>query len=151
MKPILLIAILISNCCYSQKNALSCGGEAIGLGGTASYSLGQTFDNFSFNSNYSVQEGIQQTYKINTDDLIELDPEYINIYPVPVSEFITIEINNKESFFDYFLISMNGNIVGKGKINTNVSSLNLSNFPCGEYTLLLTSNSHFFNSKIIKI
>lgn len=135
----------------AQTTLVSTGGEANGIGGTASYSIGQVFDFTTFNSSFSIQEGVQQTYKVNTDGLLEMSTDLFSIYPIPTSDFITIELKSKDFEFEYYVISTEGSLVDKGIINSQNSTINLVDLKTGEYHIVCKSDKQFFKSKIIKL
>ncbi|MBP5994506.1 MAG: T9SS type A sorting domain-containing protein [Crocinitomicaceae bacterium] len=151
VKLVLFFLVIHSTVSYSQQVILGNGGEANGLGGNASYSIGQVFDFTSFNSSFSIQEGVQQTYKINTDGLLEMESELFSIYPIPTSDFINIELKPTDFEFEYYVISREGSLVDKGIINSQNSTINLVDLKTGEYHVMCKSSKQFFTSKIIKL
>jgi hypothetical protein len=150
MKRLLFILILPS-IGYSQSAFTGVGGEAIGTGGSASYSLGQVFDGFSSNGTVSIQEGVQQTYILSTDGLIELSSETILLYPSPSIDHVNIEFKDENFNFNFVIISMEGYLMSKGLFNSPNSKIDLKDIPSGEYFLVLTSDTSYFKSKLIKI
>lgn len=58
----LFIALLISGRIHAQQNTVTAGGEAVGIGGTSSYSIGQVFYTTLSGGNASAGAGVQQTY-----------------------------------------------------------------------------------------
>ncbi len=151
MKHILIFCLISFHHAFSQNSIVSNGGEASGLGGTASYTFGQVFDFTTLNSNFSIQEGVQQTYKVNTDGLLEMTAELFTIYPIPTTDVITIELKSNDSEFDYYIISTDGSLSEKGTIYTHLSTINLSELKIGEYQFVCKSDKSFFRTKIIKI
>ena len=151
MKLLILLLQFTPFILCAQSTILSLGGEASGAGGSASFSMGQLFDNSNSNSSYFIQEGVQQTYNLNTDGLLELNSKNFNVFPIPTIDFMNIELKTDESDFEYFIVSLNGNIVDKGRINKQLSSINISHINTGEYQLLCKSEKSFFTKKIIKL
>ena len=147
----ILAFILFALKSEAQTTLVSTGGEANGISGTASYSIGQVFDFTSFNSSFSIQEGVQQTYKVNTDGLLEMSADLFSIYPIPTSDFITIELKSTNFEFDFYIISSDGSLVDKGIINSQNSTINLVDLKTGEYHIVCKSDKQFFKSKIIKL
>ena len=103
------------------------------------------------NNNFSIQEGVQQTYKVNTDGLLEMSTDLFTIYPIPTSDFITIELKSKDFEFEYYVISTEGSLVDKGIISSQNSTINLADLKTGEYHVVCKSDKQFFKSKIIKL
>ena len=63
MKKIILVSLLlISICVFSQSDVSPAGGDAASSSGSFSYSVGQVAYGFEKNSNFSMQEGVQQIY-----------------------------------------------------------------------------------------
>jgi hypothetical protein len=151
VKLMVMMFILFALKSEAQTALVSTGGEANGIGGGASYSIGQVFDFTTFNSSFSIQEGVQQTYKVNTDGLLEMSSELFNIYPIPSSDFITIELKSTNFEFDFYIISSDGSLVDKGIIHSQNSTINLVDLKTGEYHVVCTSDKQFFKSKIIKL
>lgn len=151
VKLMVLAFILFALKSEAQTTLVSTGGEANGISGTASYSIGQVFDFTSFNSSFSIQEGVQQTYKVNTDGLLEMSADLFSIYPIPTSDFITIELKSTNFEFDFYIISSDGSLVDKGLINSQNSTINLVDLKTGEYHIVCKSDKQFFKSKIIKL
>ncbi len=151
MKYILIFCLISFHYAFSQHSIVSNGSEANGLGGTASYTFGQVFDFTTLNSNFSIQEGVQQTYKVNTDGLLEMTAELFTIYPIPTTDVITIELKSNDSEFDYYIISMDGSLAEKGTIYTHLSTINLSDLKIGEYQFVCKSDKSFLRTKIFKI
>ena len=151
MKHILIFCLIATQYAFSQHSIVSNGGEANGSGGTASYSVGQVYDMSISNNNFSIQEGVQQTYKVNTDGLLEMSTDLFTIYPIPTSDFITIELKSKDFEFEYYVISTEGSLVDKGIISSQNSTINLADLKTGEYHVVCKSDKQFFKSKIIKL
>jgi hypothetical protein len=151
VKLFVFAPVIYSSISFAQQLILCNGGEANGSGGTASYSVGQVFDMSISNNNYTIQEGVQQTYKVNTDGLLEMSTNLFSIYPIPTSEFITIELKSKDFEFEYYVISTEGSLVDKGIISPQNSIINLADLKTGEYHVVCKSDKQFFKSKIIKL
>lgn len=151
VKLVFFTLIINSSISFAQQVILCNGGETNGTGGTASYSIGQVFDFTSSNANFSIQEGIQQTYKVNTDGLLEMNSELFSIYPIPTSDYINIKLKSTDFEFEYYVISTEGSLVDKGTIQSPFSMINLSCLKTGEYHIVFKSDKQFFKSKIIKI
>ena len=152
MKVLLIVFTLVikSSTSLAQQAVLSNGGEANGLGGTASFSIGQVFDAAISNSNFSIQEGVQQVYKINTDGLLVIENEFLSIYPIPSFEYLNIELKTTDSEFEYQVISLDGSLVYKGALHSPFSTINLDYLKTGEYYIVLKTYKQIFKSKIIK-
>ncbi|MCB0409870.1 MAG: hypothetical protein KDD29_06595, partial [Flavobacteriales bacterium] len=67
MKKIIFITlqILICSIVFAQENTVSSGGDALGVGGSASYSVGQVVYTTHTGVNGSIAQGVQQPYEIS--------------------------------------------------------------------------------------
>lgn len=147
----LVIIILINSNILAQTEILSIGNEATGLGGSASISIGQVFDNSWSNSTIFIQEGIQQNLLFDTDGLIEMDFNKIVIYPVPALNEISLDLKELNDVFEYELFSIDGVVKDNGGVSINNPSINLEKLASGEYFLILYTDKYFHKSKITKI
>lgn len=100
------------------------------------------FYNFDLGSNFAVDNiQIEEIPNLGTQDLWT---NSINIYPNPVSDYLTIETN--ETILAYEIYHLNGQLVQKGKDKkVNVHSLSK-----GNYILKVKTDQQVFNKKFIK-
>src|SRR6478735_5818225 len=108
-RPIaLLIAVLLwAGLAQAQESVNSTGGDATGIGGNFSYSVGQVVYTTNSGSLGSVSQGVQQTYEIFIDGVNEtlLDIS-LSVFPNPAADHLTLEISDYNSqklsyqFFD---------------------------------------------------
>lgn len=61
----------------AQQSTTSSGGEAIGVGGTSSYSVGQIVYTTNLGTNGNIAQGVQQAFEISTT--ISLEETYYEI------------------------------------------------------------------------
>lgn len=130
------------------------GGEALGTGGTASYSLGQVVYTTNTGTNGSVSQGVQQPYEISTTigiDVTNINLEF-SIYPNPTVDFLTLKVDNVDtSTLTYQLFDMDGKLLEKNKLSSNITSIKLEEFPKSTYLLNVTNNQKTVKTfKIIK-
>ena len=80
----------------SQEAIPASGGDASGLGGTLSFTVGQLVYSSNSGSNGSVAEGVQQPYEISTTVGIELSTISLDFiaYPNPTSGNIVLSIKD---------------------------------------------------------
>ena len=81
---------------YAQQTVPASGGDAVGSGGSSSYTVGQVMYTTNTGANGSVAQGIQQPYEIST--LVGLEVTDINLeltaYPNPTNNVIHLSIGN---------------------------------------------------------
>lgn len=74
-----------------------------------------------------------------TTNINEIDAETIKVYPNPVSNIFTIEMNHsEEEFFEIY--SLTGSLKLSGPINTKIKSVDLSAITEGVYILKIRNN-----------
>lgn len=154
---IILILLINSVLCIdtiAQESINSAGSNHSNNSGTVSFSIGQTFNTTFKNPSISVSTGVQQPYEIlvinNTSDInITLN---CSIYPNPTSDQFVIRIDlYKNEEWDYELYSVNGTIIIKDKLQTNITTINLSNLNSSVYFLKVTNSKNQMKTfKILK-
>ena len=84
---------------HAQQIVPASGGDAVGSGGSSSYTVGQVVYTTNTGVNGSVAQGIQQPYEIST--LVGLEVTQINLelsaYPNPTNNVIHLSIGNYEN------------------------------------------------------
>jgi len=99
------------------------------------------------NNNYT-QLGDCDDFNSN---ILELNGEnQLKIYPNPTNYFLTIEIpKNMLEEYNYIVIDQTGKKVGKGKINSNLSQINVSAYSAGKYILTLQNSESIITGHFI--
>jgi hypothetical protein len=155
MKIILLSALLLFGLTFqssAQKNTVSSGGVAKGIGGSASYSIGQVVYTSSLGTNFSVSQGLQQPYSITiglTETTHHLE---MSIYPNPTSRFLHLKVKGENlETLNYHLFDLQGRVLQHEKINTNEITLEMEGLPKSAYFLKVSDGSKTVKTfKIIK-
>jgi hypothetical protein len=138
----------------SQEAIPAAGGDASGLGGTLSFTVGQLVYTSNSASNGSVAEGVQQPYEIYTTVGIEITNISLDFiaYPNPTSSNIVLSIidfNNEK--LNYQLYDMNGKLLKSNKVNAINTTIDMSELPVSNYVLNINNDSSIIKSfKIIK-
>ena len=138
----------------SQEAIPAAGGDASGLGGTLSFTVGQLVYTSNSASNGSVAEGVQQPYEIYTTVGIEITNISLDFiaYPNPTSSNIVLSIidfNNEK--LNYQLYDMNGKLLKSNKVNAINTTIDMSELPVSNYVLNINNDSSTIKSfKIIK-
>lgn len=128
----------------AQNNTVSCGGQAIGSGGSVSYTTGQIDYSF-FTGNYgSINQGVQQNYDISiitslTDVSINLK---VQIYPNPTKDQLNLSVFAPEfKNLKYALTDVNGRNLKREDIDNTTTIINVSKCSSGIYFLHILSNN----------
>ena len=129
---ILLVLIMGMTGLQAQNAIVAAGGEAIGSGGFASYSVGQVAYITLAGPDYTVVMGVQQPVLIATSIGEEVAGIPLNImaYPNPTSNYVTLNIENyNNENLRYQLYNIIGEVIDDQVIvqsNTIVPMQNLS-------------------------
>ncbi len=147
--PILFLGIGLSTI-YAQQATTAAGNNALGSGGSVSYSVGQVLYTTNSGTNGSESQGVQQPYEIMVVTSLE---EALGItlnfsaYPNPTTDFITLYVNNFElSTFSFQLYDISGKLLETQKVIGNTSAISMVNYVAAAYFLKV-----FNNSKEVKI
>lgn len=137
----------------AQNSVNASGGEAIGSGGTASFSIGQPFYQSYASASGNIQQGVQQAYAIISTSVELPDVEWsvkYKIYPNPSSDFIHIEINDTSPYM-LQLFSLEGKLIHEEYVSAQLKQLNMQDYPIATYLLKMKNESGKIKSfKIIK-
>jgi len=137
---------------HAQESPTATGGEAKGVGGTVSYSLGQVVYTTNTGSNGSVEQGVQQPYEISAtvginESSISLE---MSVYPNPTTNYLTLKVEITKNL-SYQLFDMQGKVIASKKITDNTTTVVMENLPTATYLLKVTdSNKTVKTFKIIK-
>jgi len=140
---------------YSQEAVVVSGGNASGIGGTSSYSVGQVVYTSLPGSEGSVLQGVQQPYEIATlgnDEFTSINL-LMTAYPNPAIDMLNLVItNDKWDNLYYNLFDSNGKIIsGNSKITSSETSVPMQQLNQGIYFLAIKDNNKTIKTfKIIK-
>ena len=142
MKKIKLTFLLFA-CCFvrlhAQQVITTAGGNAIGSGGSASYSVGQIVYKTNSGSVGSVAQGVQQPFEISIVSVFE-EGNGINLlfssYPNPTANSLTLKVGNYNfENLNYQLYDSNGRMLVESKIYRSETVLSMETLPPGSYFL----------------
>ena len=148
MKIILIILlcwmISLTNL-QAQEVTNTSGGNAIGSGGSVSFSVGQVVYNTNTGTNASVAQGVQQPYEISiVNGIKEVSGINLNcaVYPNPTSDFIKlIIVNYKIEGLTYQLYDISGKQMSKNKIENAETNIFMKNYVPATYLLKIFKGS----------
>lgn len=164
---------------FAQEAILTTGGNALGSGGSASYSVGQVFYSIYTGTNGTETQGVQQPYEIMVVTSIEnannlkmatiskTDPssslatsfkdyKSINLqciaYPNPTSDILTLTIEYfAKGNLSYRLFDIYGKLLEYKKVENNNTVISMGNLVPGTYFLnVVQCNKEIKTFKIIK-
>jgi hypothetical protein len=158
MKSITLIAfcfLFANSVAQTQQAVPTAGGNALGSGGSVSYTVGQVFYTSVTTNNGKVYQGVQQPYEISeisaTEKAMGINLQW-GIYPNPVSHFLylTIEASDFTGCL-YQLYDNNGKVIRQQKVHGSTTEIDMSGLTPAVYFLKIKAeNRELKTIKIIK-
>ena len=138
----------------AQQTTVAAGGDASGLGGTFSYSIGQVVYTYIYGSDVLVAQGVQQPYEIST--IVGLDNIQINLliqtYPNPTKDYLLLDLNSVDfSNLLFQLYDLKGRLIETRNISSPTEIIDMGNLPSAHYLLVVKSNDKEIKTfKVIK-
>jgi len=139
----------------AQEAKITAGGNASGIGGTISYSVGQLVYTTLIGTNGSVQQGVQQAYEIATLNIFEETTGIIlksSVYPNPANDYLILKVENydKEKL-TFQLFDINGKLLDSKILIESETRIDMNNYASSIYFLKITdSQKELKTFKIIK-
>ena len=149
---VLLVMLLVSFGLRAQVSVNAAAGNAMGDGGSVSYSLGQMAFSANAGTNGSVTEGVQQPYEISVLSVVE-QAENISLsaYPNPSTDYLYLTTSDEISNLSYQLFDMNGRLLQSEKIVGNQTNINMQGLVSATYFVKVNQGNKTVKSfKIIK-
>ncbi|MFM2136384.1 MAG: hypothetical protein RL021_1784 [Bacteroidota bacterium] len=137
----------------SQQATTGAGGNAIGNGGSASYSIGQVGYTTMNGTSLSVTAGVQQPYIIQTVGFTEGPlPVRLEVYPNPTSSDLSIILKEDlKGPLHCRIIDALGNVVVETLLEGYHSRLATGHLPASIYFLQVADENHVLQSfRIVK-
>jgi hypothetical protein len=140
---------------YSQENTTVSGGNAIGIGGSSSYSIGQITYISQSGTDGFINLGVQQPYEIVTlgnNDFAEINL-IMYTYPNPTTDLLNLVVSdNKWNNLTYQLFDMNGRTLSNiQNITASETSVSMQELQQGIYFLAVNNENKTIKTfKIIK-
>lgn len=150
---IIIIGLFITNLAIAQNSLNTSGGQATGVSGNVSYSVGQIMYTDFESASGKVSQGIQQPIEIfllsNTGFGAS---NAILLYPNPATNELFITINELLGDLKYYVNDLNGKKVMNGNITQLQAKIDIENFSPGIYLLTIFSEKSLAQKtfKIIK-
>ena len=153
IKTIFSVCMLCAVLTIQAQDAISAsGGEATGIGGTVSYSVGQLVNNMNIGSNGTETQGVQQTIEftvLSNPELIALTISAVT-YPNPTRDYIVLSLTDATlTDLSYIMFDLQGRLITKGKVEQEATQIAMKNLSIGVY--ILKVNRHNQELKTFKI
>lgn len=158
-----IIAFFSAITLNAQNAVSSSGGEAVGSGGSSSFTVGQVFYT-SIGNSFSNSEGVQQPFKIlsnpasyKTDVMPQItvlvkdeSPIKVSIYPNPAINYIVLSIGNTVlADLSYILYDFNDRAISTGFIQNKETYISFPYLVSGSYILQVVQHTKQLKSFII--
>lgn len=153
MKRIIIISIclfeFITAFCQTVKPEIitTSGDFFVNANSSLSWSIGECITETFITTNAILTQGFQQSHYIITriDDFAS-GAMIINVFPNPASDFIDVEIENRNNDQAYTLklFDLQGRELFSNELNTNKSQLNLRQYIKGVYFLMILDRNNSF-------
>ena len=155
-KILILFCVLMTGIdAFAQSAVTASGGEASGISGNLSYSIGQTFCSTSAGTSGQINDGVLQPYEIyDVTDVQSAISDVISLsaFPNPTSAFLTLrfESDNIEGF-DFAMYDISGKEILQKRITSSETSLDMNSLPSATYFVRVTKqNKEVKTFKIVK-
>ena len=154
------ISLLLFLCVWlsgaqAQESSNASGGEASGVGGTVSFSVGQVLYSTLTGINGSVAQGVQQPYEISV--LTEItEAKGISLkcsaYPNPTTDHLTLKIESEmQGQLVALLFDNEGRLIEKRKIENGETNFSMNTLAVGTYFLkIIQVDKEIKTFKIVK-
>jgi len=140
----------------NAQNAIpASGGNAIGSGGSLSYTAGQMTYSPLSGSGGIAEQGIQQAFEISVitslPEASDVELKY-SVFPNPTRDLLNLKADRfSERQLTYWLYGPTGNIVETGEVFSESTYINMTERVAGVYYLRIVSDNKEIKSfKIIK-
>ena len=140
----------------AQEAISATGGEAIGSGGTVSYTVGQVIYTAHTGTNGNIiAEGVQHPFEIFVETGIEESKGinlFVSVYPNPATDFIILSVENYIlDHLRYQLFDSNGKLLESKKVTGNETQISMNNLIPGNYFISIVDDGSIIKSfKIVK-
>lgn len=139
---------------FAQNAVVPAGDNAIGTGGTVSYTVGQVGYEFHSGTDGSVASGVQQAYEIyitSSSELSGIDLA-LSVFPNPTADVLTLTIEQYAGQrMVYELYDLQGQRIATESIGNNSTSINMQHLPSSTYYLRVSAEKALVKTfKIVK-
>ncbi|MFH2142316.1 MAG: T9SS type A sorting domain-containing protein [Bacteroidota bacterium] len=158
-KKLLLVVLLFSviglSFIHAQETITTSGNNALGSGGSVSYSIGQIVYTTNNGSNGSVAQGVQQPYEISIVIGIEEANGILlqcSASPNPATYYVKLSVENyKTEKLSYQLYDNTGKLLENKKADGNETIISMENLKPAIYLVKVTDDIKVIKTfKIIK-
>lgn len=138
----------------AQSDVVPTGGTATGSGGTVTYTVGQIAVQTYSNGTFSISEGVQQPYEIQTIGIDNYPGITLNamVYPNPTVGNVQLTINNEQLEGEVKVFDMNGKLFFVKKIEGETTEIPMSDLAAGTYFVNVLDGTQVLKTfKVVKM
>ena len=152
---LILVGLFIPLLLSAQEAASTSGGNIIGSGGSASYTVGQVVYLTNTGINGSIAQGVQQPFEISvvTDirNVTNVNLLY-SVYPNPTTDLLILKVEKYDKVnLSFQLLDIKGQLLENKKIISDETIISTKNFIPAIYFLKVNDNNkEVITFKIIK-
>ena len=149
---VLLTLLLVSFGLQAQVSVNAAGGNAMGDGGSVSFSIVPMAFSANEGPNGSVTEGVQQPYEISVLSVAEQAENIsLSVYPNPSTDYLYLTTSDEISGLSYQLFDMSGRLLKSEKIVANQTNIDMQDLVPATYFVKVNQGNETVKSfKIIK-
>jgi hypothetical protein len=150
---ILFLSFVCITVSHGQQTVPATGGNATGIGGSVSFTVGQIICTTLSGTNGTVTQGVQQPYEISVVTAIE-NAKGINlecaVYPNPTRGLVKLIIESIDfENLRFRLFDLNGILLQDKKVESRETEISLDNLSSSVYFLKVIKNN--LEVKVFKI
>jgi hypothetical protein len=146
--------LLVAQLAQSQEAIPVSGGEAVGSGGSANYTVGQVFYTTYTTTAGAVSQGVQHPFEFQTLSNAALTTVKLTAvtYPNPTKDFIILKITDTALHnLRYTLFDLNGKSIVSDAITASSTAIQMKHLAIGAYVLkVIQKNKSLKSFKILK-
>ena len=137
---------------FAQSNTVVSGGQATGVTGNVSYTIGQVNYIVASGSGGTIAEGLQQPIEIFPTSVNEPHDTFSALlFPNPASDFIVLQVeSSKINKMKYQLFDLQGNLIAQYNLNSDQTNISTRQLVPQAYLLKISNQQEFKTFKIIK-
>jgi len=144
------LSILFSIGALAQQAIVASGGEAVGSGGSISFSIGQV--SYSNDTDGTIHEGVQQPYEMFTisveESLMELE---LSLYPNPALQELNIEVPNFKAGLTATIHDSKGQLLQRVPLTSSRTTVSVVHWAASTYLIHVGDESgNSANYKLVK-
>lgn len=150
----LVLAIFLFGPAMAQESINTAGGDASGLDGSVSFSVGQVVYTAISGAEGTVTQGVQHAYEISAVGINQTEINIsLNAFPNPTTEYLTLRVKNLDNEkLTYLLHDSQGKLLKTGLVKSQETTIPMKEFANATYFINVVNgkNKKIQSFKIIK-